>query len=677
MGQIWSAQSNMNRGELDPRLIARTDLVTYYNALREATNVLTIPQGGVKKRSGTKFLGTALGNGRLEEFSFNVEQNYLLVFTDLKMQIYKDGVLQVNLNGGVNDFVVTPWTLAVLAEIYYIQSADTALIFHEDVEPTSITRTSDTDWAVATIALTNIQQFDFNDGSSPASTDEIQDITFVDAVRGDRYKISLDDIQTDELVYGADASSDEKSIQDALQALPNTANTGVTVVNTAANVFRVTFGGDSAKSYSLLAAAAIVVKNATFVLNTVRFQAGVAPKEDVWSATRGWPKTGTFHEGRLWIGGSKFRPTSIWGSRVNDFFNFDEGKGRDDELVAATLDTDQVNAITAIFSNRTLQVFTSGGEFVVPESPITPSNIAVKPQTNLGSKSVRPVSLDGLTMFIQRSGKVINQFQFINEFQSNQSRAVSVLAPHLIIDPIKMSVSRGTSSVDANYIYILNSDGSVTVYNTMLSEDVQAFTRWVTGGFARSIATVDNELYTLVERVVDSSTVYLIEKEDDTFQTDSGVSSIVGGSNTLTGLDHLEGETVDVKADGTYQGQFVVTGGQVTITRDAQQMEAGLVFRPVIKMMPLNIQLDNGPNFASRKRIRRAALELFESNGVVVNGQRIADKTIGVDQFDAPEPQTGLRRMSLGGWSLDAVLEITQDTPFPMTILAVYLEVAV
>ncbi|HIB78528.1 MAG TPA: hypothetical protein EYO58_13180, partial [Flavobacteriales bacterium] len=96
---LWQFQSNMNRGELDPTLVGRIDIQAYYNGLRTATNVLTAPQGGAKRRPGQDFLGVSIDNGRLENFSFNVEQSYLLVFTDLKMQIYKDDVLQTNING--------------------------------------------------------------------------------------------------------------------------------------------------------------------------------------------------------------------------------------------------------------------------------------------------------------------------------------------------------------------------------------------------------------------------------------------------------------------------------------------------------------------------------------------------------------------------------------------------
>jgi len=670
---LFQVQSNLNRGEIDPIAIGRIDLDAYFNGVRTADNVLPIPQGGMKKRPGMAFLGTALGDGRTENFSFNIEQNYLLVFTALKMQIYKDGVLQTNINGSGDDFAVTPWSLAQLADIDYIQSADTAIVVHPDVQFHTITRTSDTDWDVSVLTITNTPQFDYNDGSSPTPVSQVQRLSFTSFTAGDRFKLSLDGILSEEIAFGGGTG---KNIEVGLLDLPNTANTGVSVVFISAGEFDITFSDDSADDYDDISGAIIFAQSSAARLSGNVTTAGTSRAEDVWSAGRGWPRTATFHEGRLFFGGSKSRPATIWGSKVNDFFNFDEGRGLDDTLVSATLDTDQVNAVEGIFSNRALQIFTSGGEFFVPESPITPSNIAVNPQTNLGSRRVRPVTIDGVTLFVQRTGKSVNQFVFINEFQANQTRSVSTLASHLINTPIKLSVSRGTSKTDANYVYILNNDGSLTVFNTLISEGVQGFTSWSTNGLIKSIAVVDDRLYFLVERVINSVTVQFIEREDDLLNADAGVRSSVSTSPILTGLDHLDGETVRVKADEAVQDDEVVASGQITIGRDAEIIEAGLNYVPTIRTMPLNVGLKNGPNVFAKKKIQRVALQLFESNGIIVNGQIIADKTIGQDQFDSPTPQTGEVRIHVLGWTLDASVTITQVDPVPMTILSIGLEIA-
>ena len=523
MAAIYNIQSNLNRGELDPRLVGRIDIQPYYNGLFEATNVLTIPQGGVKKRPGMEFVFTAPTTGRLEEFSFSTEQNYLLAFTDERMYIFKDGVLQTNINGSGNDFLVTPYGPNRVVEFDFIQSADTAIIVHPGFNPRTITRTSDTDWAIAVISLTEIPQFDYNDASSPTPTDEIQEMVFTNVTEGDRYKLSLNGILTDDIVYsqvGVDgANSNENAITDALIALPITASGGITVAQTSVgpDTYTLTFSGSSADDWDLVTGTPVLVKDAGFAITTTETQSGTTQKEDVWSSLRGWPVTVTFHEARLYFGGSRSRPSTVWGSRVNEFFNFDVGIGRDDEAIDVTLDTDQVNAIQAIYSNRALQVFTTGAEFFAPQTigqPLTPTTITISPQTNLGSKRVRPATIDGVTLFVQKSGKSLNQYVFLNDLQANETRSVSVLSPQLINNPIQLAVSRGTDVDDANYVYIVNETGDMTVFNTLITEEVSAFTNWKTTGDVKSVAVVDSLVYMLTERTIDGSPEFHIDIEN-------------------------------------------------------------------------------------------------------------------------------------------------------------------
>jgi hypothetical protein len=676
MAQLWNLQSNLNRGELDPLLLGRKDLVAYYNGVQSATNTLCIPQGGLKKRPGTKYLGSALGDGRLENFSFNIEQNYLIVFSQQRMQVYKDGVLQTDINGSGLDYLPTGWILSEIQEFDYIQSADTAIVTHPDEETKVITRTSDNEWFINGAPFTNIPQYDFNDASSPTPTSEIQTINFANHTEGDRYKIALEGILTEELTFAGDDSTNEENIRQALQNLINTGFSGISVDTiTPLDTYEVTFAEEDAKPWEFMTITPIYTVNSAFSCATARTQTGVSRAEDTWSATRGWPTSCTFHEGRLFFGGSKSRPATLWGSKVGDFFNFDKGSALDDEAIEVTLDTDQVNAIQSVFSNRTLQIFTSGGEFYVPESPITPTGIAVSPQSNLGSKRVRPATVDGLTLFPQRTGRAIMQFAFLDAVKANQSTSVSVQAAHLIKNPVKMAVSRGTDSTDANYVYILNSDGTMTVYNTLAAEEVSGFNPWETTGDIKSVAVVDDEVNLLVERDIDGNVVYHIEVEDEDLNTDCSVYDTTD-DDEITELGHLEGETVWAKADGVYMGEYTVTSGKITLDRDSDDKEAGLAWVPIIKTMPLNIQLGNGPNAFSKKKIARVALQIYESNGIIVNGRRLADKTIAVNQFDAPEPYTGIRRIHLTGWSLEAEVTITQSTPMPMTILNIGVEVA-
>ena len=683
MPKVWTIQSNFTSGELDPKLLGRTDLSVYYNAARQARNVTPIVQGGLTRRDGTEYVDehTSPTVDRLFSFQFSTEEEYLLGFADLRMYIYKDGTdLQTNINGSGNDYLTIPYTAAQIPDLDIVQSADTIIIVHPDWAPRTIVRTSDTDWTIASANLTNIPQFDFDDAVSPTPVSEVQTLTFANQNTSDRYKLGLEGILTEEIVFSSDQDTNAENIRLALQDLPNTANSGISVVANSLTEYEVTFAGSSADDWDLLVGTPTNSQLTSFNITVVEDTAGTSRAEDVWSILRGWPQTVTFHEGRLYFGGSSSRPSTLWGSRVNDFFNFDAGRARDDEGIDVTLDTDQVNAIQGIFSNRSLQIFTTGQEFYIPASPVTPGNVAVIPQTNFGAKKIRPITIDGRTIYIQRTGKAVREFvQSSDVTNIYNSNSISLLASHIVFNPSRMAASRGSDEVDANYAYFVNSDGTLLVYNVLGAEAIIGFTLWDIDGYTfEDVAVVNDDLFGLVSS---NGTTYII-RFDSSNVSDMGVKAATPANGIFTGLDHLNGQTVDIIGDGAFEGTAVVSGGQVTVDSDKTETEVGLRFTPLIETMPLNIPLQNGPNFSEPKKINRVTVDFFESLGIIVSnsvGQRarIADKTMGVDVFDNPTPQTGRKDIWLLGWDNVATITLTQEEPVPMTVLSVAVEVGV
>src|SRR5690606_21587299 len=133
-------QNSFTAGELSPLLSGRGDLRAYANGAAKLRNVFIHPTGGLARRAGLRHVDIAPGAGRLVAFEFNTEQVYLLLFTDGRMDVYRDGLKVAT--------VETPWSEAQIAQIYWTQSADTLLVAHPDVPPKKITRTSHADWTV-------------------------------------------------------------------------------------------------------------------------------------------------------------------------------------------------------------------------------------------------------------------------------------------------------------------------------------------------------------------------------------------------------------------------------------------------------------------------------------------------------------------------------------------------
>jgi hypothetical protein len=618
MPKSFNLQSNLNRGELDAKLIGRADIDSYYSGLKEAENVVCLPQGGVQRRQGTVYIGALDANARLERFSFNNAIEYLLVFYPLRMYVYKQGVLQTNISGSGDNYLTTTITADMLNEFDYTQSADTVIICHPDLETKIIGRTSDTAWSYASISYSNIPQYNFDDSSSPTPTNEVQSLVFAHASNGDRYKLSVDDFLTEEIIYSSDTATNESRIESALHALVNTGNQGIAVSYASGSTYAVVFGGDSAGPYGLITGFAILTQNSSFSAESTRTTAGVSKAENVWSATRGYPASSTFHANRLFLGGSKSLPTTMWGSVIGAYYNFNLGKGRDHEAIEVFLDTDQLNAIRHLISNKKLQILTTGQHFYVPDDVIKPG------------LTVRSISNEG-------SG-------------------------------LKLAASKGTSSEDANFVYIVNSSGTMSVLNTLESEGVEGFSRWSTDGLVKSAAIVDDDLYLVVHRSgKGSSGDYFIEKADSEVFFDCAVK----GSGTSVDMSHFSGDvTVSAKGDGYSLGN----GSSFPVSYTA--LQAGLPFTASITTLPINMEIPGiGSTVSLKKRLRRCFLRLYQTAGVSINGNRISDRFMNDTAFSPPSLFTGQKEIPLFGYSRDALITISQDLPFNMTILSINAEV--
>jgi hypothetical protein len=177
MSRVIRIQNDFTSGELDPRLRARTDLAQYQAGLTTARNVSIQPQGGAIRRPGTKYIAT-LDSGaadavRMVPFEFSVSDSYMLVFTPGRMYVFKDGVQITNINGSGNPYAtVASLTSAILPEMNWVQSADTLIIVHEDLEPLRLVRgATDATWTVDTVPFSNVPLYAFElDTHNPTYT---------------------------------------------------------------------------------------------------------------------------------------------------------------------------------------------------------------------------------------------------------------------------------------------------------------------------------------------------------------------------------------------------------------------------------------------------------------------------------------------------------------------------
>ena len=395
--------------------------------------------------------------------------------------------------------------------------------------------------------------------------------------------------------------------------------------------------------------------------------------EPIWSATRGWLRTCTFHQGRLCFGGSKSKPTSVWMSVVNDFFNFDTG-GVDvqpDDAIFDVLDTDQFNAINNIVSSRTLQVLTAGGEFTNSADILTPSSSTWVRDTGYGASRLKPVVLDGATYFMDRFRKTVRGFIYDFNEGGYTTPPISILAEHIINDVQDIDIVRGSSISVSNLLYLVNADGTVAVFNTMRKENIAGWTKWTTNGKFKKVTVTTDTVTFIVER---DGTEYL-EVLDNTVLLDHTFKATNTDRVVVDTL--LQGTEIRIVADDVTQTGIATTGTEAIADRQADILYAGLNYNVKIKTLPISANTQDGNFVHQPRRITKAIVNLYKSRGVYINGKLVTSRKFGTNNLDvALEPITGIESVYLLGYNTSAQVEITQTNPEPMTVLALDLEVS-
>ena len=648
--------TNFATGELDPLLRARVDLTAYNNALAKATNVLIQPQGGLRRRPGTKHIfelpnssTPSAGNGvRLVSFQFSVADSYMLCFTHNRMYVVKNGAVVANINGTGNSYLTTSITSDIVDDMCWTQSADTLIVVHPDLQPVRITRTSDTAWTATSITFDSIPKYAFTlAATNPAAT------LTPSAVSGN---VTL------------------------------TASAGVFSAGSVNQYVNVNTQG-RARIVEYVSTTVVKAITEYPFFDTSAVASGGWELEtgyvDVWSAGKGWPRTVTFHEGRLYFGGSKSRPSTIWGSKIGLFFDFVPTESLDDDAVEATLDTNDLNVITDIISSRDFQVFTTGGEFFIPQAgtdPVTPLTFTFKNVSRNGIKpGTRVQSVESGSIYIQRQGKSLNEFVFNDTQLTYITQRISLLSGHLLKGPQRVALRKASSTEEADLLLMTNTDdGSMAVFSIMRSQQVTSPSEFTTDGSFIDVGVDVNAIYAVTKRTFNSVDRYFIELFGFDYFTDCAF--VGGAASGATSLPHIA-KSLNVICDGSPQGNETVSGGgAVTFDRSSTtSYEVGLPITVYVKTMPAEVKLQTGSRVSFKKRIVEISAVVNKTQNLIINDQPVAFRLFDNPMLDDPIPEfTGIKRVNgVLGYSREQSIVVSQDLPVKMNLLGLDYRVAV
>ena len=580
-------QADFATGEIDPKFISRTDVEKYRSSLQKARNVLLRTQGGFERRPGTLFRADLGAASRLEPFIFSEDQEYVFAFQHQALKIYSTaGVL-------LQTITSQPWTSSNYNELNFTQQGDTMIVVHSTFNPKVIKRTGATTFTSTDFAFDSsvngkrIYQPYFKFADDTVTLDCNSDTAGTGkTITASASYFTSDYVGTTLKIYGTEATvtgytsatqvtvtlKDDLEVELDEDPLATQSGSGVIKVTHVA--------------HGLSTGASVTISGAEDMLNTDETPVGLtasningsksitvvdddhyeitasssdtasssedgggvrivikthAPtrdwQEQVLSTVNGFPKAIAFHEQRLFLGGVTNLPDLIAGSKVGQFFNFDIGDAEDSDSIQIQIASDEINEIRHILSGQRLEILTNTAEWYLRPSvgkPITPVDIAIVKQSNLGSQlSGITRKFDGGTLFVQTNGKVVRSYEWDGGTEQYTATPISLLSSHLIQNPTDSDRIKALSESDQQLALFTSTDGSLAIYSAHKLENLKGWVKWTTDGTFASVCCTTNSIYSAVTRTINSATVYYLEQFADTafdLPTDMTVTKTVSGS---------------------------------------------------------------------------------------------------------------------------------------------------
>lgn len=611
--------------------------------------------------------------GRVFGFEVSVDLQVVLIVT------HRSGIVWAN--GDVVDYIPLPYEADDIMDLDADASDGEMVLTHQDYPPRALFEDTDDNFQSVDIAFSEVPQVDYNDSSSPVPVSEIQTISLAAVAVGDAVQVTLEGARSAAIIYAGDSTAAEQTATASnfareiqkLYTVPG--STGVSCSRIGALQYRVTFADGSAKAYELMSVS-ILTGNGT--VSAARTQAGTARVEDVWSATRGWPRTVAFFEKRLYFFGTRSKPSSAVGSHVVDTANFDLAQGLADEAIFFTL-SGQASTAQAILAGDSLQFFTVGGEYRYLKrdgEAVTPADVP-KNQSAYGARRIRPVVVDGTTVYVHHTGKALRDFKYDVNVDKYKSLSLTSLAPHLLNDVTDIAAWNGSDEDELNFVFAVNGDGTVAVLNVREEANVKALVSWDTQGLFKAVCTLRQDIFFLVQRTINGTNRMFFEQLEYGYYTDAALQQTNSpASATVTGLGYLNGQECRVRADGFVLANVTPSASLATLAEGAfENVEVGLNFDPEVTPMPLHTMTPTGSNFMSKRRIVKVRAKVRNTLGLRVNERPLPDRFWDQDNFDeAPAPYTGEHSIEEStNWdeSEEKLVSFTQVDPLPMEILGI------
>jgi hypothetical protein len=486
MPRATPIQSSFNGGEISDLMAGRVDVKRYSSGLAVCENFHILVPGPIRRRSGTRYVANTGDPAspsdvvtRLQPFIYSTETAYVLAFSDLRVDFYKDEAALIP-----DATVVTPYLAAELFELNFTQSADVLYIAHKNHQWAKLSRTS-----LGPPEVWLYERILTDDGPyEEINTDESSTIIIADHSVGPASTLVT---AVDPIFSPFDADSNPGVSNDG-RLIRMRANKGT--VWTVARII------DYLDTDEVLV---VVLRSGNGLYIN---EAGVPQPIDQWrlgawdrSAASGYPATVTFYQNRILLAGSIRHPETIWASVTGDFETFSPTDDVDaDEGVTKSLSnvlpdsaytftmaagyTGQVNTVRWLAPARDCIVGTTGGISTLSSDqtgPITPFNVFVRESNTFGSNIVQPVRVEDFVIYISHTARKIRGVGYNFNDDNYVSEDLTVIAEGILEGgSVQISFQKEPHGV----VWVAKGNGELISMTLDRTQKVAGFSRHHMGG---------------------------------------------------------------------------------------------------------------------------------------------------------------------------------------------------
>lgn len=407
----------------------------------------------------------------------------------------------------------------------------------------------------------------------------------------------------------------------------------------------------------------------------------------------------TLHDQRRVFARTLNKPDTVFMSQTANYRNMNVSQpAKDSDALTFTIASQQVNAIKYLLSIGDLLAFTGNAEWLLAgqgDTPLSPSTISASKQTSYGIAPVPPLLSGNSALMVQAFGQKIYDLRYSLEADGYNGNEISILSSHLF---------RKTRNVDKRIIdwcyqkepdslvWIACKDGSFASLTYQREHEVWGFARHDTDGEILRFSCIpegdSNYVYAVVRRTIGGVSRQVIERmetrkvdEDDVvygFFVDSGITIDGNSSYDIYGLEHLNGATVTILADGSVLPSRIISGGKITLDKVYNTIHIGRSY--ISDVQPLDIETELrglGSTKGKAKRIPRVFVHVYSSRGLKAgpdeNNLREYKAERTTELLGEPTRlQSRIFEIGIKSeWKTQASVFLRHDVPLPITILSI------